>query len=447
MDNTRRRRALRAFHVLPRRHLVLVTAVAGAVIGGSALTVAVVGVTPHGPHPAPPPAMAPPAPATAAQLAAGHWSPIPPAPIAQRSDPSMVWTGKELLLWGGESGHPAVLHNDGAAYNPTTGRWRTLATSPLSPRDLGVAVWDGREMLLWGGATTTGDPLHVVADGAAYDPSTDTWRMLPASPLAPRADAFAVWTGATMVIVGGSSYVPKFTTHNDSAAYDPALDAWTAVSAIPVPAGHVFAMYTAAVQVSPGRLLAFDEFTTCVFVCSGGDSFGTDTFSLDEAAGSWNVVPVTAHALSGVYQAIWTGHAVVAKGGTWCGGCSGGGGPSPPQLTALFDPVRDTWTPLSDPLGQSYPTSVWTGSALFSAGQAGRADAYDPALGPWGWTTLPSDPPGCGPAFTAMVWTGRQVLMEVSCVTLAGEPTSLLAFTVPPASPAPAAAAAQAFRG
>jgi hypothetical protein len=240
-----------------------------------------------------------------------------------------------------------------------------------------------------------------------------------------------------MVIVGGSSYVPQFTTHSDSAAYDPSVDAWSAVSAIPVPGGRPSLMYTSAVQISDGRLLAFEVWTTCVPDCPNGGSYGTDTFSFDEATGSWSVVPVTADALNGVYQAVWTGHAVFAKGGNWCGGCSGGGPPGPPQLSALFDPARDTWTPVSgDPLAPGYPTSVWTGSALFSLGPSGEATAYDPALGPRGWLTVPSAPPGCGAAFTSMVWTGHQVLMVMACDdSSAAASTHGMAFRVPTSIP------------
>ena len=54
--------------------------------------------------------------ATAAQLAAGHWSTLPAAPIPPRDDASVVWTGSELLVWGGGD------HDDGAAYDPTKHR-------------------------------------------------------------------------------------------------------------------------------------------------------------------------------------------------------------------------------------------------------------------------------------------------------------------------------------
>lgn len=76
------------------------------------------------------------------------------------------------------------------------GRWRTVAAAPLSGRFLPAAAWTGTEMLVWGGAgcqgACSGPGIRAHADGAAYDPTTDTWRPLPPSPLAARTGAIAV---------------------------------------------------------------------------------------------------------------------------------------------------------------------------------------------------------------------------------------------------------------
>ena len=41
---------------------------------------------------------------TAAALAKDHWSVLPPAPIAVRSGAASAWTGRQLLIWGGDAG-------------------------------------------------------------------------------------------------------------------------------------------------------------------------------------------------------------------------------------------------------------------------------------------------------------------------------------------------------
>jgi hypothetical protein len=63
----------------------------------------------------------------------------------------------------GEQGPPPT---HGGTYDPAANRWQTFAPGPLSSRVDHTAVWTGQEMLLWGG--TSGEtPL---ADGASYRP-------------------------------------------------------------------------------------------------------------------------------------------------------------------------------------------------------------------------------------------------------------------------------------
>lgn len=154
----------------------------------------------------------------------GSWTRVPPAPVG-RADHTAVWTGEEMLVWGGEQQRTegASLLRSGEAFDPRTGTWRELAQGPLSGRSLHTAVWTGREMVVWGG-TLDGD----TTDGAAYDPATDTWRELAPAPLPARAAHTAVWTGREMVVWGGIGIdgVPSA----DGAAYDPAADTWRPVA-------------------------------------------------------------------------------------------------------------------------------------------------------------------------------------------------------------------------
>src|SRR5262249_1381372 len=71
------------------------------------------------------------------------------------------------------------------------------------------AVWTGSEMITWGGQ----DFASYVKDGASYNPSTDTWTPLPAA-LAPsaRGEHGAIWTGDQMIVWGGNDMVSSFGT-------------------------------------------------------------------------------------------------------------------------------------------------------------------------------------------------------------------------------------------
>jgi hypothetical protein len=160
----------------------------------------------------------------------GSVATIPEAPLEPRSDPATVWTGEEFLMWGGwQEGPP--FSGDGAAYNPSTDTWRQLPPAPISAR-VPLSAWTGEEWILWGTGVRVDDrPL----DGAAYNPSTDTWRPIADGPVA-FTDATAMWTGREFVVVGAALHggnVPETPTAV-AAAYDPRTDSWRELPASPL---------------------------------------------------------------------------------------------------------------------------------------------------------------------------------------------------------------------
>jgi len=72
------------------------------------------------------------------------------APTA-RSGHTAVWTGSEMIVWGGDDGS-GVYFNTGGRYNPSTDNWTptSLSNAP-DRRDGHTAVWTGSEMIVWGG--------------------------------------------------------------------------------------------------------------------------------------------------------------------------------------------------------------------------------------------------------------------------------------------------------
>ncbi len=79
-----------------------------------------------------------------------------------------VWTGRQLLVWGGLRWTPADTPPPrGEAYNPATNSWTALPAAPLRGRANPVAVWTGRQLIVWGGYSATGTTF---TDGAAYTP-------------------------------------------------------------------------------------------------------------------------------------------------------------------------------------------------------------------------------------------------------------------------------------
>lgn len=148
---------------------------------------------------------------------------LPVSPLSAREDAAGVWTGSELIVWGGNSN--GMVTADGAAFNPESDTWRPIGESPLSARTRHMAAWTGTEMVVWGG-TTVSSGVGGLLDGAAYDPATDSWRTITAAPSGTdQTMAATASVEGRVVIAGGGS------SAGDGAApllvYDPASDRWT----------------------------------------------------------------------------------------------------------------------------------------------------------------------------------------------------------------------------
>src|SRR6266705_1074237 len=117
---------------------------------------------------------------------------------AARGLHTAVWTGSEMIVWGGFDGS---YFNTGGRYNPGTDSWTaTSTTSAPAARDGHTAVWTGSEMIVWGGINYP----TLFNTGARYTPSTDNWTAI-STASAPDARYLhtAVWTGSEMIVWGG----------------------------------------------------------------------------------------------------------------------------------------------------------------------------------------------------------------------------------------------------
>ena len=54
-----------------------------------------------------------------------------------------------MIIWGGNSGNGVF--GDGGRYNPTDNSWIGIATAAPSSRESHSVVWTGTEMLMFGG--------------------------------------------------------------------------------------------------------------------------------------------------------------------------------------------------------------------------------------------------------------------------------------------------------
>jgi len=181
---------------------------------------------------------------------ADTWRPVSTrnAPAA-RFDFSALWTGREMLVWGGytdsqsryQGAHADAYLNTGGRYDPSSDSWKPIATKGApSRRSFNSAVWTGKEMIAWGGANTG----KVLADGARYNPTKDSWKPVSADGApSPRAGHVAVWTGKEMIVWGGGTREPSAPSDylETGARYNPETDTWRPISTIGAPKGRVSA--------------------------------------------------------------------------------------------------------------------------------------------------------------------------------------------------------------
>lgn len=316
-----------------------------------------------------------------------------------RTGQSGVWTGQELVVWGGALGTLAGTPQysvTGGWYQPETDAWTAISplAAPSARRDH-TAVWTGSEMIVWGGFSGAG----YLGDGGRFSLARQSWHGLSASPLAPREGHVAIWTGSRMLIWGGRNDVA---TLMDGALYDPITDGWTLLSTTGAPATR-----SGAVGIWTGdRLLVWGGERNGTYLGGGAQL----RFVNGAPMSKWLEIRIPGEpSFRAHHTAVWTGTQMLVWGGVNDSGPLGDG--------AAYDPVKNVWTPLpSDgaPAAREQHSAVWTGSemviygGLTAAGTTATGAAYDPATGRWRPLTNPGVPQARSGATAA--WTGSEAL-------------------------------------
>jgi hypothetical protein len=320
------------------------------------------------------------------------------APSGPRTGASAVWTGKEMIVWGGFTNRPEAT---GGRYDPATDTWLPVSTS-VAPkaRQYHVAVWTGSEMIVWGGS----DGASSLLSGGRYDPATDKWTAMSLSGApALAANPRAVWTGTELMVWPGQ--IPS--TGVSGGRYDPKTDTWKKM----------------ATTGAPNREYSSVVWTGTVMIVWGG---ALDN-ACDSAAGAlydpsndtWRpTTTVGAPHPRNSQSTVWTGTQMIVWGGS----------NSSPNA-ASYDPVADAWFALSeteapsprlDPALFFLPDQGGTSGAgrmlLWGGGysyDAATGAVYDFAPDQWGvvapFPSAPSNPNQDSTRTT--VWTGTQMIV------------------------------------
>jgi N-acetylneuraminic acid mutarotase len=320
------------------------------------------------------------------------------APQARGTIGRGVWTGSEMIIWGGSNGTGL---NTGGRYNPSTDTWTaTSTTNAPTARGSHTLVWTGTEVIVWGGYIQL---VGATNTGGRYNPVTNSWI---ATSTVNAADArfshTAVWTGSEMIVWGGAGCGFGNCRLNTGGRYDSVTDSWTAIGRINVPE----ARFDHTAQWSGKEMIVWGGTNQTIALNTGGKyNPGTD---------SW-IPTSTANAPLGrvADTAIWSGSEMIAWGGydsTITDFNTGG----------RYNPIADSWTASSTvnaPSPRDYHTAVWTGREMIVWGgelitqpvSFDTGGRYDPGTDNWRATDVTNGPHARND-HTA-VWTGEKMIV------------------------------------
>lgn len=316
-------------------------------------------------------------------------------PLSVRGGHSVLWTGEEMLVWGGSTGDDVGFLVDGALFDPDTSTWRLLPPAPLDPQQT-VAVWTGQELIVVGsreaatyrtedgwrelavpdysivpgaasgfsielGAASVwdGDQMLIWSgdDMAGYDPITEVWQSLPAPPRSGNGRTLHADEGIVVAVgfIEATCY-PLDAYALGGTTWDklPDVDLGTA-------AGHGCATPRTTALIG-GRLIAWDTAAT-----------NTRAMAFDFATGQWSEIdPLPLHSCESFPEPLTTDSWVLVF--DYCD-----------QNAALFEPASSSWRLVHPPGGFGPGDTIWTGQEVLMWGAAccygtgspiGRIDAW-----------------------------------------------------------------------
>jgi hypothetical protein len=242
------------------------------------------------------------------------------APSPRVGEGNAVWTGAQLVVWGGICGDTVpgpggglvecsqqpydacARFGDGAIYDPQTDQWTAMSNAGAPPPRSGhVIAWTGDRLLIWGGSTYqggSGSSTYVqYLDGALYDPKGDAWTPTAPAPFdGSRVSDAPLWTGARLVVFDAKA------TGRAGWIYDPVANRWATMSPDPGLCSFGWGVQAGAV----------------VALCS------THLARLDVVQNQWTTIELPSDAPTVPGGVLWTGNRWFVWGGYRLG-------PTPPN--------------------------------------------------------------------------------------------------------------------
>ena len=339
----------------------------------------------------------------AASCTSDTWVPVQTVDAPSPRDSfSAVWTGTEMIVWGGYNAATNMDTNTGGRYNPATNAWTTTTTTNAPVlRDSHTAVWTGTKMVIWGGGDEVFTPKNT---GGRYDPATNTWQATSTSgAAAARLLHTAVWSGSKMIVWGGWAGGTNGRDMDTGGLYDPAADAWTATTKTGAPT----ARDTFTAIWSGSRMVVWGGQDDNALAQGTGARY-------DPVGNAWSATSLTnAPVGRWMHSAVWTGSRMIVWGGF--------DGTADRNDGALYDPVGDVWTPTSTtgaPVAREQQVAVWADAVpemIVWGGEDDNVNAlntggrYNPATGVWAPTSTTGTPVSTRSG--VVTWTGAEMIV------------------------------------
>jgi N-acetylneuraminic acid mutarotase len=322
------------------------------------------------------------------------WTATSASPLA-REYHTAVWTGSEMIVWGGYNSNPCCTQfNTGGRYNPSTDSWTATSTTNVpSARFNHTAVWTGSEMIVWGGQDSTGN----ANTGGRYNPGTDSWTATTTSG-APDGRYYhtAVWTGSEMIVWGGWNASTFF---NTGGRYNPSTNSWTATTTTSAPDGR----YLHTAVWTGNEMIVWGGFPG--YFNTGG--------RYNPGSNSWTATSTTNAPDGRAYHtAVWTGSKMIVWGGQGNGTLNTGG---------RYNPGTNSWAATSTtnaPEARIYHTAVltstsemvvWGGLAADGMTFLNTGGRYNPGTDTWSPTSSSGAP--AGRIYHTAVSTGTEMIV------------------------------------
>jgi hypothetical protein len=284
--------------------------------------------------------------------AAVSWTATAAAPGSMhgRIDHTAIWTGSEVIIWGGHWYNAVSNTNiylyDGGIYDPALNSW-TPITPTLSPvsRSGHAALWTDEWMVVCGGYDGT-----YLKSMAGFNPAVSAWVYYFPDMDTGRREHTAIWTGSgteawrhQIIIWGGynGSYL------NTGQSYHMETNQYQTIPITNAPSARC----NHTVVWTGSKMIIWGGFNGMEYLNTGG--------IYDPTTNSWKQISTINAPIARMdHTAIWTGSKMIVWGGGGAPGFNSGG---------MYDPQTDTWTPLSTingPVARGQHTAVWTGTEM-----------------------------------------------------------------------------------